>query len=290
MNIKNELDRVILFINDYVDKDEIVMIPVSGGIDSDVVARLCVKALGKEHVRLFLIQQDDMEEKFLVNARTLATDLQVSLSEICLEGVNRTLIEALERGDKNHIFSAAHGLDKEKAKCSLRSAVISCYQDRGYLIAGTVNRTEWDLGFFLTFGDNLCHFNPIKHLYKSQVLELARTLGTRKEVIRQEPSAGFWKGQTDREDIAYWIINGGPILAPRDFSKEEVELAEKWKDELSVQMVDRCLSMFRTGTENKDISIKTGLDEKIVNGLHNLIQKAKKYKSRPVMVSLDDIR
>ena len=62
MNIKNELDRVILFINDYVDKDEIVMIPVSGGIDSDVVARICVKALGKEHVRLFLIQQDDMEE------------------------------------------------------------------------------------------------------------------------------------------------------------------------------------------------------------------------------------
>lgn len=290
MNIKNELNRIIHFINNYVDENETVMVPVSGGVDSDVVARLCVKALGKEHVRLFLIRQSDMEEKFLINARTLAKDLQVSLSEICLEGINETLITALENGDKNRTFSKAHDLDEEKAKCSLRSAVISCYQDKGYLIAGTVNRTEWELGFFLTFGDNLCHFDPIKHLYKSQVMKLAKILGTRNEVLEQEPSAGFWKGQTDREDLAYWILNGGPILTPRDFSKEEITLAKTWRDELSMEKVDQCLSMFRTGTENNLISTETGLDKEIVCGLHNLTKKAKKYKSCPIMVSLGSIR
>lgn len=290
MNIKNVLNRIIHFINNYVDENETVMVPVSGGVDSDVVARLCVKALGKEHVRLFLIRQSDMEEKFLINARTLAKDLQVSLSEICLEGINETLITALENGDKNRTFSKAHDLDEEKAKCSLRSAVISCYQDKGYLIAGAVNRTEWELGFFLTFGDNLCHFDPIKHLYKSQVMKLAKILGTRNEVLEQEPSAGFWKGQTDREDLAYWILNGGPILTPRLFSREEVCLAEKWKEQLSTEKVDQCLRMFQFGTDDNDICQKTGLDKEIICGLRDLTKKAKKYKSRQLMVSLQNAR
>lgn len=290
MNIKNELNRIIHFINNYVDENETVMVPVSGGVDSDVVARLCVKALGKEHVRLFLIRQSDMEEKFLINARTLAKDLQVSLSEICLEGINETLITALENGDKNRTFSKVHDLDEEKAKCSLRSAVISCYQDKGYLIAGAVNRTEWELGFFLTFGDNLCHFDPIKHLYKSQVMKLAKVLGTRNEVLEQEPSAGFWNGQTDREDLAYWIINREPILTPRFFSREEVCLAEKWKEQLSTEKVDQCLCMLQFGTDDNDICQKTGLDKEIVCGLRDLTKKAKKYKSRQLMVSLQNAR
>ena len=62
--------------------------------------------------------------------------------------------------------------------------------------------------FLLHFGDNLANFKPIEHLYKTDVIKIARLLNSRDEVINQSPSAGFWKNQEDLEDIAYWIING----------------------------------------------------------------------------------
>lgn len=287
MNVKDELSKITEFISEYVENDETVVVPVSGGIDSDVVARLCVRSLGKERVRLFIVVQSDMESKFLDNARNLASDLCVSLSEIHLESANETLMKALEAGDMNQIFNTAYPLETAKAKCSVRSAVISCYQDKGFLIAGTTNRTEWELGFFLTFGDHLSHFKPVAHLYKSRILELGRIVGTRREVLEQEPTAGFWSGQTDREDLAYWIINDGPILKPRDFSHEEEKLAEEWKDHLTVERVDRCLSMLAEGRHDKEIATGTGLAEEMVRGLRHITEKARKYKSRDILKSME---
>lgn len=287
MNVKDELEKIVEFISGYAENDEEVVVPVSGGIDSDVVARLCVRALGSKKVRLFIVVQSDMESKFLDNARNLADDLEVSLSEIHLETANEALMKALEDGDKNQTFNMAYDLEAAKAKCSVRSAVISCYQDKGFLIAGTTNRTEWELGFFLTFGDHLSHFKPLAHLYKSRVLELGQFVGTRREVLEQEPTAGFWSGQTDREDLAYWIINDGPILRPRDFSEEERKLAEMWKDQLTIERIDRCLCMLSKGQNDKKIAASTNLTEEMVRGLRHITEKAKKYKSRDIFKHME---
>ena len=79
----------------------------------------------------------------------------------------------------------------------------------------------------LHFGDNLANFKPIEHLYKTDVIKLARLLKSRDEVTNQSPSAGFWENQEDLEDIAYWIINEGPIIIPKQFSDMEIYQAEK---------------------------------------------------------------
>ena len=157
--VENEILRIEQFIRDFVLDGEQIVVPVSGGLDSDLVARLCCRSIGKERIRLFIVIQNEMEEKFLVNARTLARDLDVPLAEIHLEHMNTELITALETsGEDRKVFCSKTLLDPAKAKCSVRSAVISCYQDKGFLIAGTTNKTEKELGFFLTFGDNLAHF------------------------------------------------------------------------------------------------------------------------------------
>ena len=128
MDTKKELLRIGEFIGNCVDSDDVVVIPVSGGLDSDVVARICAQVLGKDRVRLFIVVQSDMENRFLDNARRLALDLQIELSEIHLENGNQILMDALIAGDHNQIFTGAYELDAAKAKCSLRSSVISCYQ------------------------------------------------------------------------------------------------------------------------------------------------------------------
>lgn len=286
LDAEAEKERILRFIQEYVSPDDVVAIAVSGGMDSDLVARLCCESLGKDRVRLFIVVQDEMESKFLKNARNLAEDLDVSLAEIHLEKANHTLIAALECGEHGHIFRTDKELDTAKAKCSVRSSVISCYQDKGFLIAGTTNRSEKELGFFLTFGDNICHFKPISHLYKSQLYAIAELVGTRQEVICQESSAGFWPGQTDREDLAYWIVNDGPIIYPRDFSNEENSTVQQIQSALSYVKIDMFLMLYSTGMSPSAISGKIDLDSRITEGLAHIVEKAKRLKSRPILVEI----
>ena len=285
-DINKEIARIQTFICNFVLDGETVVVPVSGGLDSDVVARLCCRSLGSSRVKAFIVIQSDMEPKFLKNAKNLCGELEIPLAEIHLENMNQDLMEALEESESKTIFNTDMMLDPAKAKCSVRSTVISCYQDKGFLIAGTTNRTEKELGFFLTFGDNLAHFKPVAHLYKSELKELAAALGTEKEVIDQEPSAGFWSGQTDLEDIAYWIVNDGPIVIPREFSEQEIIKAENIKAALDYQKIDSILERISSGESIEEIRDKTDVSAEIISGLYHIVEKAKRLKSREIMAEL----
>ena len=285
-DINKEIARIQTFICNFVLDGETVVVPVSGGLDSDVVARLCCRSLGSSRVKAFIVIQSDMEPKFLKNAKNLCGELEIPLAEIHLENMNQDLMEALEESESKTIFNTDMMLDPAKAKCSVRSAVISCYQDKGFLIAGTTNRTEKELGFFLTFGDNLAHFIPVAHLYRSELKELAAALGTEKEVIDQEPSAGFWSGQTDLEDIAYWIVNDGPIVIPREFSEQEIIKAENIKVALDYQKIDSILERISSGESIEEIRDKTDVSAEIISGLYHIVEKAKRLKSREIMAEL----
>lgn len=287
-DINREIIRIQDFIRNFVLEDETVVVPVSGGLDSDVVARLCCKSLGSSRVRAFIVIQSDMESKFLKNAERLCRELKIPLAKIHLENMNQDLMSALEKSESKKIFNTEMMLDPAKAKCSVRSAVISCYQDKGFLIAGTTNRTEKELGFFLTFGDNLAHFKPIAHLYKSQLEALAVVLGTDRNVIMQAPSAGFWSGQTDLEDIAYWIINDGPIVFPREFSEEEIAKAEEIKAALDYRKIDKALELISAGESVPTVQAQANVPQKIALGLSHIVEKAKRLKSRRIMAELSE--
>ena len=104
--METEITRIVNFIRKYMQEDEKVVIPVSGGIDSDVVTRLCCRALGKDRIKLFTVIDDNMESKFLTNSRNLAKDLEVSLTEIPLGKRNIELIQILEKAEKGKIFNS----------------------------------------------------------------------------------------------------------------------------------------------------------------------------------------
>ena len=285
-DINKEIERIQTFICNFVLDGEEVVVPVSGGLDSDVVARLCCRSLGSSRVKAFIVIQSDMEPKFLKNAKNLCGELGIPLAEIHLENMNQDLMKALEKSESKTIFNTDMMLDPAKAKCSVRSAVISCYQDKGFLIAGTTNRTEKELGFFLTFGDNLAHFKPVAHLYKSELEELAAALGAEKVVIEQEPSAGFWSGQTDLEDIAYWIVNDGPIVIPRVFSEQEIIKAENIRNALDYKKIDHILELISSGESVEGIQEKTDVSAEIIAGLYHIVEKAKRLKTREIMAEL----
>jgi NAD+ synthase len=78
------------------------------------------------------------------------------------------------------------------------------------VVCGTGNLTEYYLGYTTKWGDNAADFFPILHLYKTEVWELARTLGVIPEIIEKPPSAGLWEGQTDEGEIgmSYGMMDG----------------------------------------------------------------------------------
>ena len=281
-----ERSRIVGFIRGYAYDSDPICIFVSGGLDSDVTARLCSEAVGAARVRLVFVVQDGMEDRFRKNARRLSDDLNAPLDEIDMRGLNDSLIQAAEKGNPA-LFSSKSLLDPNRAKCSLRTALISCYQDKGYLIAGASNRTETELGFFLPFGDNLAHFKPIAHLYKTQVVQLAKQLGCRAEVIDQPPSAGFWEGQEDLTDLAYWIINRAPIMgAGRRFSEEEDRLAESIAARITQRSVDAALWSIAKGRSIRETADISGLDAEYAGALMDIVSHAKKSKNRPLLRSL----
>ena len=281
--IGRELPRIIDFIHRYVLPGEQVVVPVSGGLDSDVVARLCTLALGRERVRLFIVRQPCMEEKYLANAQRLAEDLGVPLAVVEAGDMNRQLIGALQEADPDVGFDLESLLDPARANCSLRTALISSYQDKGYLIAANSNRSEIELGFFMPFGDNLGHFKPISHLYKSEVKKLAVLLCSRDEVISQSPSAGFWEGENDLEDIAYWLYNGGPIPGGRTFTDQDVAAVEKLRGQLSQEKIDESLILLHEGCSYSEIQERTSLPVSIVEALDKTVKHSARAKNRDLM-------
>jgi NAD+ synthase len=283
----DEQDRIMRFIRQYANDGEPICILVSGGLDSDVTAHLCVKALGRERIRLVVVLQDEMEAPHKMNARHLAEDLRVPMDEIDLCGFNTQLIKAAEKGNPS-LFHSDSLLDPNRAKCSLRTFLISCYQDKGFLIAGTSNRTEVELGFFLPFGDNMAHFKPIAHLYKTQVFQLAQELGCSAKVLFQAPSAGFWAGQEDLTDLAYWIINRAPIMGTgRVFTDEDDKQMETIRATLTQKAVDLALYGIYHNLDLTDIIKMSGLSEYCVSALISITESSKKWKTRPLLQHLE---
>lgn len=285
--LKNELPRIVDFIREYVHENENIVVPVSGGLDSDVVARLCAIALGKDRVRLFVVHQPGMELRYIENARNLARDLDVSLAVIEVGNMNRHLICCLKDADPQVGFDPNSLLDPSRANCSLRTAILSSYQDKGYIIAANTNRTETELGFFMPFGDNLGHIKPISHLYKTEVRLLAELIGSRQEVIAQEPSAGFWEGENDLEDIAFWLYNGGPVSNSKQFSDEDVCEVMRIKEMLSMSKIDMCLESNQGGLCPEQIAERASLPVAIVERIIHTVRSAGKIKRRKLMVCLE---
>jgi NAD+ synthase len=285
-DVPDELDRLVRLIRSDVRREESALVLVSGGLDSDVVARLAAAALTPARLKLATVIQDDMSPTHVRNARDVASELGVDLVEIDLRGVNLDALYRLAVADQAEDFKPRGLLDPARMKCSLRTVVLSSYQDRGYIVLGTSNRTESQLGFFLPFGDGIWHVGPIAHLYKTEVRLLAAELGTADPVRTQPPSAGFWSDQTDREDLGFWLVNRGPIQREREFSADEVDQAARLSDRLVEADIDQLLLAITEGLDPASTPSGAKLGPDLVDSLVAIVNRSARLKTRPTGVTL----
>lgn len=277
---KHEIARIEAFLSSGLG-DGPAVIALSGGLDSDVSARLLRRVCPPKLIRSFIAIQDSMNSAHLENARVLAADIGVELAEVDMRGLPMEIVKRLKNAAPADGFDPDGLLDVARTKCALRTVLLSSYQDRGCVVIGTSNRSELETGFFLPLGDGVWHLGPIAHLYKSQVQMLAPALGVRREVIEQAPSAGFWEDETDLEDMSYWLANAGPIRPETTVGDEVDKLAQQIFPSLRQDGIDSALASLSRGDDNDKVAAECGFSADVVGRLRTLVAASRVLKQKP---------
>jgi NAD+ synthase len=111
------------------------------------------------------------------------------------------------------------------------------------LVVGTSNRTEMLVGYFTQYGDGACAFEPIGHLYKSEVWDMARYLGIPEQIITKAPTADLWSGQTDEGELGITYPRLDTILyAMTETRLSEPEMLERGITQAEIHLVSRLMS------------------------------------------------
>lgn len=173
-----------------------VVVGLSGGLDSSVVAVLCKRALPEETLGLIMPCFSTPED--LEHARLVAERFQIPTRTIDLGPFFEGLVERLKEtiGEGEDIIAIAN------IKPRLRMIALYYFSNTlNYLVVGTGNKSEVSMGYFTKYGDGGVDILPLGDLFKSQVRELARELQIPEEIISKVPSAGLWEGQTDEGEM-----------------------------------------------------------------------------------------
>lgn len=169
-----------------------IVLGLSGGVDSSVVAALAKEAIGTKSV-LALILPCESQTRDGKDARAVARALGIRTQEIDLSGVYRVLLKILPAGSR---------LARVNLKPRLRMAALYYFANTyNYLVCGTSNKSELAIGYFTKYGDGASDILPLGDLFKKQVVRLAYELGIPRYIIDKPPTAGLWQGQTDEGEM-----------------------------------------------------------------------------------------
>jgi|ERR1700722_16130417 len=219
-----ETEKIVSFLRTTFTKQHIsnATIGVSGGIDSAVSFALLSEALQPEniivaHLYYFDSKFDEME-KFVKQTGIPAKNIHhISIKDPVDTIIKLQNIDA-DKSNKIRIGNIA---------ARMRMIVLFDFAKKyNALVCGTENKSENLLGYFTRFGDQASDIEPIEHLYKTQVYELAKYLKIPEAVINQSPSAGLWQGQTDEGQFGFTYQEADQVLYlyfEKKLSVEEIE-------------------------------------------------------------------
>jgi len=191
-DFKLELGRILGFIREQVAGAQAkgVVLGISGGIDSALVGKLCVMALGDDNVQgLFLPADKDVNP----DSRQVAKYLHIYTNTIPIGKMCQEMAM---------LTGALDQIPYGNIKARMRMVCLYAHANKNnMLVAGTGNRSEILTGYFTKYGDGGCDILPIGDLYKTEVWQLSADIGLPTNIINKVPSAELWEGQTDEDEL-----------------------------------------------------------------------------------------
>ena len=213
-----EIYRALLTgTRDYVKKNgfEKVLIGLSGGIDSSLVATVAVDALGKENVIGVMMPSRYTSQRSIEDASQLARNLGIELKVIPIEPIYEAYLETLAP----HFKGTEFGTAEENIQARIRGNILMALSNKfGWLVLTTGNKSEMACGYATLYGDMAGGFAVIKDVPKTMVYELVKWRNKvagydliPRSVIEKAPSAELKPDQKDTDTLPpYDILD--PIL------------------------------------------------------------------------------
>ncbi|HQM15589.1 MAG TPA: NAD(+) synthase [Candidatus Woesebacteria bacterium] len=220
---------------------ERVIIGISGGVDSSVVLALLTKTLPKEAITpVFLPYQDqDMTDAyFLCEGLGFETSkcLEINIGSAVQKLADLILQDSGSNNENENQSELAKRIRLGNMMARVRMIVLfDLAAANNALVVGTENRSENLLGYFTRFGDAASDLEPIAHLYKTQVMQLAEELELPKRLLFKPPSAELWVGQTDEAEMGFTYQQADSILMELELQARQSQrsLIEQVGEELT---------------------------------------------------------
>ncbi|MBO9532081.1 MAG: NAD+ synthase [Solirubrobacteraceae bacterium] len=221
---------LVLGTRDYVKKNGFgdVLIGLSGGIDSTLVALLAVDALGADRVRGATMPSRYTSDGTRSDAHELAKRLGIELLELPIEGPFKAYEETLAPS----FAGRAPDLTEENLQARIRGTLLMALSNKfGWLVLTTANKSETSVGYSTLYGDMAGGFAPLKDTPKTLVFELTAWRSTRDggedvppEIITRPPSAELRPDQKDEDSLPPYDILDAIIAGyiERDLSRDQL--------------------------------------------------------------------
>lgn len=253
-------------LRDYVGKSGLnkVLLGLSGGIDSALVAAVAADALGPENVRCVMLPSEYTSKHSLEDAAAVAGALGCRLDTIPIEGPRDAVEAALQP-----LFAGQKpGIAEENIQSRLRGLLLMALSNKfGEMLLTTGNKSEMAVGYATIYGDMAGGYNPLKDLYKTRVFTTCR-----------------WRNDHHRD----WMKGPkGVVIPPRVIDKPpSAELRADQKDEDSLPpypVLDAILERLVEGEQSVADVVAAGFDRAIVKKVEGLLYGAewKRYQCAP---------
>lgn len=228
LTIDEKIDRTVEWIRQTVTGAGCkgVVLGLSGGIDSTLVAFLIKRAFPEDAIGVILPCKSHNRDRDDATAAAKATGLdfiEVDITEAHDLLLNRVMTQLGDRAvDENRRMTDAN------LRARLRmSTLYTIANSRGYLVAGTDNAAEVYTGYFTKYGDGGVDFLPIASLTKREVYQWCRHLGAPQSVIDRPPSAGLWEGQTDEGEMGTTYDCIDNLLEGKEIPEQDRKIIER---------------------------------------------------------------
>ena len=252
LDFKTLSKRIERFTSNYLSKSSArgVVIGLSGGLDSSVVLKLAINALGPTKVLGLVMPSDTTPKKDTDDAIEHAKSLGIRYFIIDINPLLAKYSEILSEDKK------ARG----NLMARIRMNILYYYAGvNSYLVAGTSDKSELYLGYFTKFGDGAADIMPIAILYKTQVRALGKFLKIPDAIIEKKSSPRLWDNHLAEEEIGMDYETIDPILHLLVDKKMEPKAAAK----------------------------KLGVAEKLVNTIEEMMEKNQHKREMPAIGKLN---
>lgn len=200
-NSKYAMNTIVKWISEWFKQngpDCNAVVGISGGVDSSVVAALCVKALGKERVLGVLMPNG--EQKDIDYAKKLCEFLEI-------KNITVNIYEAVNAVKNEIMYNLYTGELSKQTVINLppRIRMATLYavsQSVNGRVANTCNLSEDWIGYSTRYGDSVGDFSPLSMLTKTEVKSIGRVLELPKELVDKTPDDGLC-GKTDEENFGF---------------------------------------------------------------------------------------